>query len=173
MAAAVRQAVVAAEVVAVASELTRSGLTRPGLGRIVAIVAGALAMAAGWIIAVLRDDDLSAVFAGVGTMVFVVVFAWPALSTWMRSSADARRVERAVSAGRVGQAVVEQLHPGSLRINGGRLCELELLVTEPGRGEYRTRVRIFIDESFVAQYAPGATVSVGRPDADSDAVVLL
>lgn len=168
VAAAVRQAVVAEAAAAVASELTR-----PGPGRIAAIVAGSLAMAAGWIIAVLRNDDLSAVVAGAGTMVFVVAFAWPALSTWVRSFGDARRAERAVSGGRVGQAVVERLHPGSLRINGGRLCELDLLVTEPGRGEFRTRVRVFIDESFVAQYGPGATVRVGRPDADSDAVVLL
>lgn len=166
--AAVRQAAVAAAEAAVASELTR-----PGPGRIVAIVAGALAMAAGWIVGILRNDDLSAVFAAAGTMAFVVAFAWPALSTWVRSFGDARRAERAVAAGRVGQAVIERLHPGSLRINGGRLCELELLVTEPGRGEYRTRARVLIDESFVAQYRPGSTVSVGRPNAGSDAVVLL
>lgn len=115
--AAVRQAAVAAAEAAVASELTR-----PGPGRIVAIVAGALAMAAGWIIGILRNDDLSAVFAAAGTMAFVVAFAWPALSTWVRSFGDARRAERAVAAGRVGQAVIERLHPGSLRINGGRLC---------------------------------------------------
>ena len=168
VAAAVRQAAVVAAEAAVASELTR-----PSPGRIVAIIAGSLAMAAGWIVAVLRNDDLSAVFAGAGTMAFVIAFAWPALSTWVSSSRDARRAERAVAAGRVGEAVIERLHPGSLRINGGRLCELELLVTEPGRGEYRTRTRVFIDESFVSQYGPGATVRVGRPDADSDAVVLL
>jgi hypothetical protein len=164
----VRQVVAVAVEAAVASDLMRAGP-----GRILAIVAGLIAMAAGWIIAVLRDDDLSAVFAGAGTMVFVVVFAWPALTTWVRSFNDARRAERAVSSGRVGDAVIERLHPGSLRVNGGRLCELELLVTEPGRGEYRTRTRLFIDESFVAQYGPGASVRVGRPDADSDSVVLL
>jgi hypothetical protein len=160
--------VAAAEAVAVASELTR-----PSVGRVLAIVAGSLAMAAGWIIGVLRNDDLSAVFAAAGTMAFVIAFAWPALSTWVRGFSDARRAGRAAAAGRVGDAVVERLHPGSLRINGGRLCELDLLVREPGRGEYRTRLRVFIDESFVAQYGPGATLRVGRPDAASDAVVLV
>jgi hypothetical protein len=153
-----RQVVAAAEAAAVASELTR-----PGASRILAITLGALAMAAGWIIAFLRDDDWSAVFAAVGTFAFVIAFAWPALSTWVRG----------IGGGRVGEGVVERLHVGTLRINGGRLCEFELLVHEPGRPEFRTRLRAFIDDAFVAQYGPGTVLRVGRPDADRDAVVLL
>ena len=73
----------------------------------------------------------------------------------------------------VGDAVVERLRVGSLRVNGARLVDLDLLVREPGRAEFRTRVRTLVDEFLASQVQPGAVLRVGRPRADRDEVVLL
>lgn len=147
--------------------------SRTSAGRVVAIILGSLALAAGWIWGLLRNDDWSAPVAAVGTFAFVLAIGWPAIATFVRGFGEARRIRDAVAGGRLGEAVIERVHVSSLRVNGARLCELELLVHEPGREPYRTRTRTFVDEFFAAEVRPGAVVRVGRPDADRDTVVLI
>ena len=123
--------------------------------------------------AAVESDQLVLLLILGGALVVVAVVTWPAVSTFVRGVGDARRAAEAVAAGRVGDAVVERLRVGSLRVNGARLVDLDLLVREPGRAEFRTRVRTLVDEFLASQVQPGAVLRVGRPRADRDEVVLL